>query len=296
MMKKFFYHKIWVILAAAISIVMLVFIAAALDGLRFEPGRPPVREETASIQISMEKVVQEIVEIPFWKQLAFWGLVFLMVLLFASLLTPEMRKRLIRYFLRVAFIGLAVFYLLKNYRELFTALNFGSAAAVDKGVPPAVEYVPEVFSPPQVPSSLLYLISLVVILVLLAIGYLAGHWWLRQKNFQKDARSLENLAEIARTSLADISSGRGWEDAVIQAYTRMNEVVANRRGLHRQQDATPSEFAARLEAAGLPGDAVSRLTRLFEAARYGARRSGRDEKAEAIACLNLVLYACGVTE
>jgi hypothetical protein len=296
MIKKFFDHKLWVILATVLSLLMLVFIAAGLDELRFEPGRPPAREETAPVQLSMEKVVQEIVDIPIWKQLAFWGMLLLMVLLFASLLTPEMRKRLIRYFLRVAFIGLAVFFLFKNYRELFTVLNLGSAAVVEKGGPPAGEYVPESFTPPQVSSSLLYIVSLGVILALVVTGYLAGRWWMRQRSHQKEARSLENLAEIARTSLADISSGRRWEDAVIRCYMRMNDVVESRRGLHRQKELTPSEFAARLEASGLPGEAVRKLTHLFEAARYGARQSSRDESVDAVACLNSILYACGVTE
>jgi hypothetical protein len=296
MIKDFFDHKIWVILLAVIAVVMLVLLAAGLEDVRFNPGRPLAMSETTTIQVSMQKVVQEIVDIPFWKQLVFWGLVFILILIFASLLTPEMRKRLIRYFLRLALCGLAIFYLMKNYGELFRVFNLGTTAGVESGAAAGGESVPEVFTPPQVSSTLLFLISLLVILVLVVFGFLVGRWWLRRQRIQKDARSLENLAEIARTSLADISSGRSWEDAVIRCYTRMNDVVGNQRGLHRRMDLTASEFATRLEGAGLPGDAVRKLTRLFEAARYGAKQSSREEKAEAIACLNSVLYACGVKE
>ena len=296
MIKRFFDHKIWVILLATIAVVMLVLIAAGLGDLHFQPGRPLAMSETTTIQVSMEKVVQEIIDIPFWKQLVFWGLVFLLVLIFASLLSPEMRKRLIRYFLRLALFGLVIFYIAKNYRELFPGLTLGGAVGAEIGAPTGVETAPAVFTPPQVSSTLLYLISLVVVLVLATIVFLAGRWWQRKQRLQRDAQPLEDLAEIARTSLADISSGRSWEDVVIRCYTRMNEVVGSQRGLHRRKDFTASEFAARLEGAGLPGEAVRRLTRLFEAARYGARQSSREEMAEALACLNSVLYACGVNK
>ncbi len=100
---------------------------------------------------------------------------------------------------------------------------------------------------------LLYLISLGVILVLAGIAFLVGRWWLRNQHLQKNSQYLESLAEIARSSLADISSGRNWEDVIIKCYARMSDVVGTQRGLHRRKDLTASEFAARLEGAGLPG-------------------------------------------
>jgi hypothetical protein len=45
----------------------------------------------------------------------------------------------------------------------------------------------------------------------------------------------------------------------------------------------------------LPGDAVQRLTRLFEAVRYGGYRSGRKDVNEAVACLTSILNYCGET-
>jgi hypothetical protein len=56
---------------------------------------------------------------------------------------------------------------------------------------------------------------------------------------------------------------------------------------------TPSEFAARLEQAGLPAEPVQRLTRLFEKVRYGGLRSTPTEAEEAVACLRDILHACG---
>jgi hypothetical protein len=73
----------------------------------------------------------------------------------------------------------------------------------------------------------------------------------------------------------------------------MSDVVSNKRHLHRAIAMTPHEFALRLEQAGLPGDAVSRLTRLFEAVRYGDRKSSPKDVNEAVNCLTTILHYCG---
>jgi hypothetical protein len=80
---------------------------------------------------------------------------------------------------------------------------------------------------------------------------------------------------------------------IVDSYIRMSDAVAKRRGLTRKHDVTPSEFAAYLEKAGVPGDAVRTLTRLFESVRYGARRSTTDENEQAVTCLTAILNYCG---
>jgi hypothetical protein len=73
----------------------------------------------------------------------------------------------------------------------------------------------------------------------------------------------------------------------------MSAVVADKRQLKREVAMTPQEFAQRLERAGLPGDAVNRLTRLFEVVRYGDRKSAPKDITEAVSCLNTILVYCG---
>jgi hypothetical protein len=70
-------------------------------------------------------------------------------------------------------------------------------------------------------------------------------------------------------------------------------VVADKRRLYREVAMTPHEFALQLEQAGLPGDAVTRLTSLFEGVRYGDRRSGPKDVNEAVSCLKAILHYCG---
>jgi len=294
MLKRFFAHKNWVIILSAFAVLMLVVLAMGLGHIHFQPGRPLAHGESTTIQVSVEKIAAQIADIPLWKQLIFWSLVFILIVIVASFFSPELRKRIILYFLRFALFVLALFYLLNNFRNLFAGLDLIGSVASKANSPTGAESAPEVFTPPQVPNSLLYLVSLGVVLVLAAVLFLTGRWWLRRQRLNRISQPLENLAEIARSSLADISSGQDWENAIIKAYARMSEVVSYRHGLQRRMDLTASEFASRLETAGLPAEAVRRLTRLFEAARYGTGQASREETAEAVACLTTVLQACGV--
>ena len=84
-------------------------------------------------------------------------------------------------------------------------------------------------------------------------------------------------------------------DVIMNCYFRMSRAVSERRQLTRSESMTPAEFALQLERAGLPGDAVQRLTRLFEGVRYGGRRSGPKDVNEAVSALTSILHYCGET-
>jgi hypothetical protein len=109
---------------------------------------------------------------------------------------------------------------------------------------------------------------------------------------QRPVKSLQALARIARSSLRDLSDGRETTDVIMNCYFRMSDVVWDKRNLQRGPGMTPAEFASRLEEAGLPGDAVRRLTRLFESVRYGDRKAGPKDVNEAVACLTTILQYC----
>jgi len=72
----------------------------------------------------------------------------------------------------------------------------------------------------------------------------------------------------------------------------MARIVREQRGISRDSAKTTTEFAADLEGAGLPGEDVRRLTRLFESVRYGAKLTGEDEEREAVAALTAIARAC----
>jgi hypothetical protein len=136
------------------------------------------------------------------------------------------------------------------------------------------------------------LISFAIALIWLVVIWLLYRGWKRYVSFN-GKKPLDEIAKIARSSLNDLSSGRNSSDVIINCYLRMSDVVSDKRHLHRTTAMTPHEFALHLEQAGLPGDAVIRLTRLFEGVRYGARKSGPQDINEAVSCLNTILHYCG---
>lgn len=269
----------------------MLLLATGLHDVQFEPGRSLQPDESASIETTIESTVQEIADIPFWKQALFWILLISMVVLVASMLSPEMRRWLFRTMIGVVSTALMILYLARE--GTLSLFNFAGgmgdeAAAASDDLPPIAP-----FSPPEVPPWVNYLISIGVILALLLLAWSLSRWWMRLSRPQPASDSLDDLAAIARSSLDDLQAGQDWDDVIVGCYARMSEAVSRRRGLFRTQAMTPAEFARRLERAGLPGDAVRRLTRLFEAVRYGGRKSSQREINEAISCLTAILHYCG---
>ena len=104
--------------------------------------------------------------------------------------------------------------------------------------------------------------------------------------------NLEEIADIARSALDDLSKNKESRNAIIRSYTRMNAAVNQYRGIAREEAMTPSEFASHLEKEGLPGDAINGLTRVFEKVRYGGQSVSAEEVKEAKQCLTSILKAC----
>ena len=291
MVRRFLAQK-WIVVALSLLAVGgMTLLALGLHDVQFEPGHSLGASESASFVTSIETVVREVVEVPFWKLVLFWVLLVAMVVLVASMLSPEMRKWLLRSFISLISTVAMIYYLTR--KGTLSLLNFsgigsGEAAAAADDIAPI-----EPFSPPDVAPWAVYLISIGVVLALLFLTWRLLRWWQRLSRSRVSSDSLDDLAAIARTSLDDLQAGRDWDDVIVGCYTRMNESVSRRRGLFRTQAMTPAEFARRLEQAGLPGDPVRRLTRLFEAVRYGGQTSGQNEINEAVSCLNAILHYCG---
>jgi hypothetical protein len=292
-MKRLFQGKYPLLIFSLFALLALILLAGELRNVTFKPGQIVGRSESRTIQYAVERTIAQITEVPVWKQVVFWIFVFLIVLLVSSLLSPEIRKRLLLNFIRLAAFVTVLLFIMKNNPGLLAGLfNFpqGNAAA-EAGA--AAEPPPPVFQPPQISSFLLFLISFIILLFVIigAIGFY--RWWSRRQVWLKSRQSLDELADAARASLDDLASGHRWDDVIIQCYARMSHVVDARRGLHRSNAMTPAEFAAWLVRAGLPREPVQRLTHLFERVRYGARQSEQVEIDEATSCLQSILKYCG---
>ena len=289
-MRSFFENKRLVLLLAVLALGALTVLAISLNQVPFREGQHFGQKETAQLEPYADDVGQIWVDIPIWKQLLFWGMMSMLILLIGLLMSPEARKRFLIMFIRTVFTLWAVYFLLKNYgNQIF---NFGVGDRGAATVDPATTAPIPVFEPSQISPTFSYLISFGFVLLWVVVLWALYRGW-RRYQLQHATKPLEELARIARSSLDDLSSGRNSSDVIINCYLRMSDVVSNRQQLHREIAMTPHEFALRLERAGLPGDAVARLTRLFEGVRYGDRKSGPRDVNEAVSCLKTILHYCG---
>lgn len=269
-----------------------MLLASSLHDVHFRPGQPFSSGEYLESPDFLPGLSNQIVEIPLWKALLFWVIICVDILLFLYLLPADVRKRLLRQAIRFAITILVLFLAFRYHLIKLPPLSLDAPArASGTGTSSNSLPVLPTYQPPEIAPWVIYLISmgtLVVILMLLWLGY---RWWERSR--RRSMTTLSAIAGVARSSMADLMAGREWTDVIIRSYVRMGEVVNTRRGVRRAPATTPREFARRLEDAGLPADAVRRLTGLFESARYGVDRSSQSDVDEALACLGSILRACG---
>lgn len=293
-MRSFLNSKFLIVLLAVVGLAALVLLSSGLRDVAFHGGEALGMREVESVSQPVAGFIQSIDDMPVWKAVLIWAITFLIFVLMSLVLSPAMRRQLVKIFLRLSLLGLIIFVLMRYFRNTFTNLILADPAAAQ--APPQVgEAAVSVFEPPPVSPWLSLSVSLVVVLILTLLVWGFARWWERRRKFLSLQRPLEDIAKIARDSLVDLEAGRAWDDVILESYDRMSRAVEKRRGLTRAAAMTPSEFAARLEQSGLPGDAVRRLTRLFESVRYGARTSTEIEIREATACLSSILRYCGET-
>jgi hypothetical protein len=293
-MRNSFQKKVWVILLATLALGALTELAVSLDDVSFHEAQRYSREPANLFPFfdsTNADTDMRLVAVPLWKQVFLWVLVGTMVILIGMLLSPQSRKRLFQIFLRVSVSALAMYFLIKNYPEtlkgLFDWQQLGGDAAAAANAPPMPE-----FQPPHVTPVFSYFVSFLCALAWIGIVWALYQGWKRYTAINSN-QPLTEIAHIARSSLKDLSGGRDTSDVIINCYLRMSDVVADKRKLRREIAMTPQEFAVRLERAGLPGDAVRRLTGLFEMVRYGDRKSAPRDVTEAVNCLNAILRSCG---
>lgn len=276
------------------ALAAVVILASSLHDVRFEQGRALPAQTTAVVSPAPLST-STAPATPLWKTLLIWAALVVNLIIFYFLIPPELRKKILRMAVRLALTALALWVALRYKLIQLPTLD---------GPPPNNNGTPALglgsnvdvptFHQPEMTPWLTYLISLAVIVTLLLLTWAGYRWWSRAR--ARNLSGLNDIAEIAQSSLNDIASGRDWGDVIIQSYVRMGEVVSQRRGLSRAEAMTPREFATRLEHAGLPAEAVKGLTRLFESVRYGACKSSPSDVNEAVACLNSILQACGATQ
>lgn len=291
-MRSLFEKRSWVLLLSFLALGALTVLSVSVGSVSFADAQPVGREEAEASTRLPPLALGQIRNVAPQSQAVLIVTFVVLLALVAVLLSPEGRKRMFIVLFRMAFTLLAVYFLFKRYPGVFDFLNPAGQGTAPRspGLESGAGIPPPVFTPPQETPLLTYAVSLLVVLGLIFAAWWSYRAW--RALTQRPAVSLQDLARIARASLRELSDGRETTDVIMTCYFRMSEVVGERRNLQRGMGVTPSEFASRLEEAGLPGDAVRRLTRLFEGVRYGGRKAGPKEVNEAVACLTSILQYC----
>ena len=107
----------------------------------------------------------------------------------------------------------------------------------------------------------------------------------RRRRALAEAPVTEALTDVLAESLDDLERERDPRRAVIRAYAQMERVFAA-RGLPRRESEAPAEYVVRLlDAAGVSGASVRRLTNLFARARFSTHEVDAGMKSQAIEAL-----------
>jgi hypothetical protein len=206
------------------------------------------------------------------------------------LVTPELRKRVLRAALRLALLFLLVSLLTRNQSEVELSPE-GVGAVPEAPEPAQVEPLDvEEFSAERISPWVVWAISLGIGATAAAVAVAAVTWYRRVR--AEKVTPLEEIARRAEATVAGIRLGEDLKDAVLRCYAEMSRVVQEERGISRDRAVTAREFTEYLVKAKLPQEPVDRLTTLFERVRYGTRAATSDEEQEAIASLRAIAEAC----
>lgn len=212
------------------------------------------------------------------------------------LVSSSLRRYLLRTLPLYLVYGLLI-YLLFSWLWSQSGAGSGGIEAVQpplaaQPTPPPLAPAAPVTPPDYVaapPQWLVLTISFLIgLLVVAAIWFVA-----RLSRRPAPENTLAQLANEAQSALTSLEAGAGLRNAVLRCYAEMERVLAGQRGVQTDKTMTPREFETRLAAAGLRNEHIRRLTRLFEAVRYGAREPGEREEREAVECLRAIVAAYG---
>jgi len=223
-MRSLFGNRLLVLLLAALGLAALTILAISLNEIPFREGQQFGQAEARQVEEPPGQTPQMPVSGSIVEQVTLWLAATLLVVLIGLLLSPDLRRRMLRLFIRVAFTIWAIYYLFKMNPDLFLQFNLAGNQNLEQGEE-EVAAIP-VFEPPQVSSAVSYLISFAVALIFLVVVWLLYRGWKRYVELNA-RRSLGDIAKIARSSLDDLSSGRNSSDVIINCYLQMSDVVSN---------------------------------------------------------------------
>ena len=276
-------RKLWIIATSIAAIAALLLLSASLSEFKLLPGRPFLlaSEDLPTSAGPAAPLGNWLFRA--WNALGILLLVLLPFAIIQFIISPTARKRVIRTLFTLVLTYVLWYMLfrtgLHGFLDVTQAQGTADSAQADQALLVEFNDLP--------PDWLVLAITAGLIMLLMATAWLV---WRRNR---VSSGPLPQVTRQAQQAIVALQAGGDIKDVVTRCYVEMSRALSAQRGLLREVAMTPREFEARLQQAGLPGQAVQRLTRLFESVRYGAKPPGEREQHEAIACLSAIVQAAG---
>jgi hypothetical protein len=277
------------LLGLGVAVVAIVILSAGLSDVDLLPGEAFFIESKLDAEAGFAPLPPGHIMIILLRAIVSLALLLLPVVVVLAILSPEFRKRMLRRLLSFLVLAATIYLLVRTWPDLLggeEGATFSGAPALGEPLPgmPSVQFNPD-------PPAWLVLAASLGLALLLSALLVGAVWFLRHRT-QRPEGPLEQLAHQAEEALELLRAGSNLKDIVMHCYAEMSRTLDRERGIVRQGSMTPREFESRLAEAGLPGEPVRRLTRLFEQVRYGAKVADAQEEEQALACLAAVVAAC----
>lgn len=276
--------QVWFSILLGGAILILALLAAGLGQLELRSGSRVIPE--AAEERNGNPPVIDLTELfgEVDARSILIGFALMAAMLLFAILSRDVRRRLWAMLLRAGVILLALYLLGPQLEEIFLESQAVEGPSQPGPTGEAVETLPFVA---QAPDWAAFLTSIAVVLALLAAA------WLVWRRLHRPAPALQAYARRAQAALEGLHAGGDFRDIILRCYHEMEQVASHEVGVSRQDWMTPREFERRLATAGLPGEPVEQLTRLFEAVRYGEQPPGEIEERQAVTCLEAIVQAAG---
>ncbi len=283
-MKSLFNGKAWIILLAFVALIGLVILASGLNGMKFDA--PNMVKLDNFFRLRDPSLPEDTDHNP-WLRYLVIGMFIVLFFVMLGPIRPQTSKgllvQLVRFFVFTA-IAMVVLSRFAQNNPMFSEEGQAKSGSGELGA-----QLPSL-APPVVTPQWEFWITVLVVVVIGVIAIVIFNRYV-DRWFQPKT-NLEEIADIARLALDDLSKNKESRNVIIRSYTRMNAAVNQYRGIAREAAMTPAEFASHLEKEGLPGEAIHGLTRVFEKVRYGGQNVSAEEVKEAKQCLTNILKAC----
>lgn len=287
-----------ILLLAGMTLLIVMTLAGALSSVELAPGDASLLQQL--LLRLQRRAEDEQAAAPTGSLLALGMLRFMILFMTIGLpfaliyfvISPEFRRQVMRQSARVGMLLIGVYLLLRlRLLNSLEGLWDNSLAETDISAN-AAQTLKALDALNTDPPRWIILVSSFLLALLLAALIIRGIRVFRRREQSAPENAFEELVDAAQDALDTYHSGASFKNAVIRCYVEMSAAVEKYRGIQRQDTMTPREFECQLAQLGFSAEPVRRLTRMFEAVRYGTQAPGKAEEQQTMQCLTAIMNAC----